>query len=421
MNFNNISKTTFRATVLLAALLSVFVACTSESNGEGETREATTAPISLTLAVPERSQISPQSRSVGDPGDSIQEVYEDWNRLTIIVAYKDKEKATETNGIYDPEPNKMIYMDTFTKAQFEETKNKDVTLANGSVLSKADVNGFRSYTMYVPQGTVNVYGVTYSVNDSEATQNSKLDFDPVIALEDKASSIGSDETASGIVEALTISNDYAGTDYPKFMSVATGYATILDAEGNKTNNRDLKITLGNEAYMKKYWRMPLTRLATKLDIQWDAYQGYNDGKLEDCKVTFFQYDGGATNETGSGYGRLFPSLQSDGVTAVGGKKEFYNESPISQRNGRVYHYLYPDGSKNPKITFNLDIKEKDKDTGKTTETGNKPISFLLQKIAPLKQATWYKINTKIKGSSATTEFVIGKSSDTNGNNQDDNN
>ena len=402
--------------LFLLGLLLLFATACSDKNGGGDTRSATTVPVILTIAAPQRSNTSAQSRA-GDPGDGTQESYEDWNRLTIILAFTEK---PQSDDIYDPEPNKMIYTDTFTKDEFDKTDTVDVTLSNGSVLSKKDANGYRTYTMYVPMGTVNVYGVTYSVNEKGAAKNNdKLNFNPETALQGK--------NTTEDVKELTISNDYAGDDLAKFMSVATGYATIVDNNGISTGIRDLKIFKGNEATMKQYWRMPLTRLATKLDIQWDAYQGYNDGKLEDCKVSSFQYDGGAGsekgseessekgNEKGSGYGRLFPSLQTgNSVTAIGGKKDFYNQTPISQRNGRVYHYLYPDGSKAPKITFNLNITEKDKDTG-TTNNGNKTYTFLLKELAPLKQATWYKINTKIKGNSAQTTFVINKNTDTDDN------
>lgn len=157
----------------------------------------------------------------------------------------------------------------------------------------------------------------------------------------------------------------------------------------------------------------MSRLATQLDIQWDAYQGYKNGNLIDCKVTSFQYDGGATTasegttNTGSGYGRLFPYLNK-GRAAIGGKKDFINRTPISQRNGRVYHYLFPDGSTSPKITFNLELTTKDPNTGEEKTTEHTPYTFNLSAIAPLRQAYWYKINTKIKGASANSETTIGQ-------------
>ncbi len=369
---------------LLATMLTL-AGCSSEGGTDMPQPEATTAPIILTIQTPKSASKDAKTR-VGDPGEATNETYEDWDQLTIIVGYTEKKTGSD---IIDPEPEKMVYYDTFSKDEFDS--NTEVKHTNSVLSPSSTTDGYREYTMYLPQGTVNVYGVTYTKDEAE-----KVSFAPETA------------TTNEKILDMKISNDYAGDDLAKFMSVATGYATIVNDDGISTGTRDLEIIKGNDATMKKYWRMPLTRLATKLDIQWDAYQGYNDGKLEDCKVSSFQYDGGASNETGSGYGRVFPSLQASTVEAVGGKKEFYNETPISQRNGRVYHYLYPDGSKNPKITFNLDITEKDKDTNTSTATGNRSITFLLQEIAPLKQATWYKINTKIKGSSAQTEFVIGK-------------
>ena len=396
-------KTIYLATACVLISLAILTACSSDSS-EGEKPEATTAPITLTLAVPQSSEVAAQSR-VGDPGEKPVEISEDWNRLTIIVAYKEK---TTGNDIVDPNPQKMIYMDTFNKKQFEQSKTEDVTLSNGSTLSKADANGFRNYTMYVPLGTVNVYGITYSVNEENSSEasNKQLTFDPTTALNGKENSTN----ASEVVEALTISNNYAGNDLSKFMSVATGYATIVDANGKSTGDRDLKIVLGNDFNMKQYWRMPLTRLATILDIQWDAQNAYDkdesdENKLvyNDVKVNSFQYIGGAQDGTtelqGAGYGRLFPSLQAEDVSPLGGTVVFHNQTEISKRNSRAYHYVYPDGSTNPSIKFHIDATPQG-ENGENGETRKVDYTLKFYKEEgkfPFKQASWYKINVKIKG------------------------
>ncbi len=400
----------------LAMMLMAVVLLAGCSSGSGDApeipqAEATTAPIILTISTPKPSSQTVNAR-VGDPGEDPNETYDDWNRLTIIVAYKEK---TQGVGIVDPNPKKMIYSDTFTKADFDS--DKDVIHKESTLSPSSLVPGYHEYTMYLPLGTVNVYAVTYSVNEENATQkNDKLNFD-----------ISTDEKLNALIQgnkdnitALKISNDYAGgpeIDKQKFLSVATGYAQIVKPGKADNGSRDLTVSKGNDMEMKQYWQMKLTRLATKLDIQWDAKSAYDKkddlGNLvyTDVKVSDFTYNGGATglaeNEK-SGYGRLFPSLQTATATAIGGTKTFVNTSEISKRNGRQYHYFYPDGSKNPSITFSLTTQKEDEST---EEKKDYTFKFDESYVLPLQQGAWYKINTTIKGqSTANTTITIGNSS-----------
>lgn len=396
------------AMMLMVAIL--LAGCSSGSSDATDTPkiEATTAPIILTISTPKPNSQTANSR-VGDPGKDANETYDDWNRLTIIVAYKEK---TQGVGIVDPNPEKMIYSDTFTKADFDS--DKDVIHKESTLSPSSLVPGYHEYTMYLPLGTVNVYAVTYSVNEENATKpNDKLNFD--ISTDEKLNTLINGNTAN--ITALKISNDYAGgpdIDKQKFLSVATGYAQIVKPGAANNGSRDLAITKGNDMEMKQYWQMKLTRLATKLDIQWDAKSAYekkdDQGNLvyTDVKVSDFAYNGGATNlaeNEKSGYGRLFPSLQSATAEAIGGTKTFTNTSEISKRNGRQYHYFYPDGSKTPSITFSLTTQ---KEGESTEEKKDYTFKFDESNVLPLQQGAWYKINTTIKGqSTANTTITIG--------------
>lgn len=155
---------------------------------------------------------------------------------------------------------------------------------------------------------------------------------------------------------------------------------------------------------KRYWRMVLGRLATKLDIQWDAKGAYeNDAKgnpkFTDVKVESFTYHGEAegTGTTGAGYGRLFPTLYAASSitpkTSVGGQKAFINTTEISKRNGRVYHYTFPDGYTKPRITFDV-LTKKD---GETKTKTDKVTFDLKNRTESFNPAQWYKINVTIKG------------------------
>ena len=376
--------------IYIFAILSLigFVAC-SDHEDEKERPMDTLAPVSLTLSVPTDKN---GTTRLGDPGEDSNDKV-DWDCLTIIAAYKTK---TTGETIVDGEPLKMVYFDTFTKDEFESTT--EVKHKN-SILSPADKNGFHDYQIHLPIGTCSMYGVTYSKDQG---------FD----LEALLSNITKDgRDANPAVLNLQISNDYAtsgGTmDVAKFISVATGYAVEIDPKTNLSNgNREIVVEqfASTGFYDRKYWRMILGRLATKVDIQWDAKGAYENGadgkpKFTDVKVQGFTYHGEAENAAtpGVGYGRLFPTLNAaEGTdkTSVGGQKNFLNTSEISKRNGRVYHYTFPDGITKPRITFNVSTR---KDETTSTET-NRNIIFKFDKLTGgFIPARWYKINVTISG------------------------
>ena len=356
----------------------------------------TLAPISLTLSVP----ADKTNTRVGDPGADTNDKV-DWDRLTIIVAYKEKAQGDE---IIDGAPQKMVYYDTYTKEEFDPGT---LVTHPTSTLSGPDANGFRTYTMYLPLGTCCVYGVTYSSGQG-------------LNLEEMLDGIAKDgQDHNSDIYNLQISNDYAhkngAIDIAKFISVATGYALKLDPKTQiLTNDRDIKVEKNINANIntKQYWRMVLGRLAAKIDIQWDAkgaYEKDKDGNLKytNVKVSQFTYHGASADAessiSGSGKGRLFPTLYHQEVssrTSVSGHTTFVNTSEISKRNGRVYHYTFPDGAIPPRLTFLLDT-EKEGTTGKYNVTFD--MSNLKDGFIP---ARWYKINVKISGTQLKGEQNI---------------
>ncbi len=350
----------------------------------------TLAPISLTLSVP----ADKTNTRIGDPGADTNDKV-DWDRLTIIVAYKEKAQGDE---IIDGAPKKMVYYDTYTKDEFD--RGTLVTHAT-STLSGPDANGFRTYTMYLPLGTCCVYGVTYS-------KDQRLDLEGML---DGITKDGKDHNSD--IYNLQISNDYAKpsggtTDIAKFISVATGYARKLNPETQiLTNDRDIIVekNINADINTKQYWRMVLGRLAAKIDIQWDAkgaYEKDKDGKQKftDVKVQGFTYHGepeeAESTISGSGKGRLFPTLYYQEVTSktsVSGHTSFVNTSEISKRNGRVYHYTFPDGTAKPRITFDIKTKK----DGETEEKSDKVTFDFKNRTESFNPAQWYKINVTIKG------------------------
>lgn len=303
--------------------------------------------IRLLISCPQ-AQMQPR---FGDPGSAVPEKA-DWDTLSLIFVY------TETPYTSD----KKVVVNNIRKTDFD------------TITRTYDSGKFKLLPLKVQLGKAYIYGVTYSTG--------------VQAADTLEQAINACKT-KGDVEALTISNNYAKGDTnqgDKFVSVATGY--YKDNDGKP---KEYDITgIGTGVNMPT---MTLTRLAAKIDIQWDAVDAYEAG-YTDVKVTGFSFKG-----TEKGY--LFPELNTKAQT----KKSwgFYNTSAISQRNGRLYHYTFPDGVSKPSITF--DITAKDKDNNLIENTGNNNNGYKMNFNNPLQRATWYKINTTIKGVTGTTDMT----------------
>lgn len=385
-------------TKYIFAILSLIMLAGCSGSEQGEERpKDTLVPISLTLSVPNDKS----STRIGDPGEDTHDKV-DWDQLTIIIAYTEK---TTGKDIYDGSPNTMVYYDTFSKTEFEKTTPVSHYT---SILSPADANGYHDYTIYLPPGICCVYGVTYSGGKG-------------LDLIGELKKIQKDGDHNTDIYNLQISNDYAWSDttnaidIAKFISVATGYATEVDVANNTlTDNRLIPVEFNSNttSSTKRYWRMVLGRLASKLDIQWDAkgaYEKDEDGNLKykNVKVTQFIYHGepAGTTVSGSGYGRLFPTLYHKNVSpmvSVSGNTTFLNTTEISKRNGRVYHYTFPDGTNPPRITFQLDT-EKEGTAEKKTYNVTFDMSNLKDGFIP---ARWYKINATISGNSLSDDSNI---------------
>ena len=340
------------ASFLLFLSLS-FSSCSTDDEGGG------TAPVDdgrQTVQLYLSVQSSNATR-IGDPGQAVPEG-EDWDRLAVMIEYVD--------GIQTGKDK--YYLKIITREEYDNLDERD---------------GYRWIGLDLLPGKVNIYGVTYSY---DATNN------PEQAITDVA-------TNGGSYKELEISNDYAINDeahVAKFLSVATGF--YQDESGNL---KDFVVEANPDWTAEDMPTMRLTRLAAKIDIQWDAQEAYGSA-YSDIKVTGFTFSGDnaeANNSTDenekSGSGRLFPFLtlgkdNATQLTPLSGSKTFINQTPISQRNGRVYHYVYPDGVSTPKVTFNITAKE----NGSTTNVG-KNYTYIFN--AKLQKATWYKIRTYING------------------------
>lgn len=367
----------------VVGILSLTTAACSSDKEEGEkpSLKNKTMEVAFSISVPGNENASDATR-IPDPGTDTGE-HDDWDKLTIIIAYTQSDMK------------KTVYYDTFTKEEFYSNNVVQHQHTNSRLLPDSDNDGYHEFMMSLPIGKCRIYGVTYT--DGKG-------FDPEGELK-KIKDDGKDH--NGDIIKLQISNDYAkddGAKVAKFISVATGYAI-----NTKDNSEVLQVSLDNIEEMKQYWRMQLNRLAAKVDIQWDAQSAYEKStetgnvQYTDVKINSFSFCGGATDQNvGAGSGYLFPTLaKKKNLPAISGKKEFINTSEISRRNGRVYHYTFPDGHA-PKITFKLVTSTgviKDKESNYTFDLKNVTEGLLLP-------ATWYKINVKVTGKEKQESIII---------------
>ena len=322
-----------RYLLILPVLMMLFVACSHDDDGgvpSGENLET----VKLYISVP-----GVQSTRMGDPGTAVPEG-EDWDELAIMVEYT----GTSTKRL----------LKTISKTDFEALPSLD---AEGKI---------KIISLDVEEGKVYIYGVTYT---SSASQS------PKSVIKEWVNN-GKD------ISDLTISNAYADGDMAKFVSVATGFYD-LNADGKHTGTRQTYSikSITDPDFSNTIPTIILTRLAAKIDIQWDAADAYEAG-YTDVKVKDFKYKGTVD-------GRLFSDITQSGYSATAQELTFYNASEISQRNGRVYHYTFPDGTTTPSVTFNISATQNG-----TTPT-DKPYTMNFQKA--LQKATWYKVNATIKG------------------------
>lgn len=301
--------------------------------------------VQLLVSVPAQTLSASQHR-LGDPGTAVPE-RADWNCLTVIMAYTDNSQVLKT---------------TISKDYFDNLPDYN------------ENSNIKLLAIDAQPGTVYIYGVTYSKDAANG---------PADAINNC--------TDNADVQALTISNDYASAngvvDYAKFVSVATGYYKGTD--GTNTQPAEFIIQEGGTGAAGTIPTMTLTRLATKIDVQWDVADAYDKG-YTDMKLTDFSLTG-----TTSGY--LFPAISGHkALTLSDPPVTFTNTTPISQRNGRQYHYTFTDGKTVPTITFNISGKQNG-----TTDVSDVSKDYKLSFQLPLQPATWYRVNATVKGITPT--------------------
>lgn len=341
--WHNILKTTAvrkaRIVVFVIAGATLTLASCADDDGTSAGPRQT---VRLLVSVPAQTAAASQHR-MGDPGEAVPEAA-DWDRLIVIMAYTDGSQVMKT---------------TITKADFDK-----LPAYNGNA-------GIKLLAVEALPGTVRIYGVTYSSG--------------ALAADTLAGDIEACSSAAD-VQALTISNYYAQGDAAKFVSVATGY---YKADGDTL--ADFVIQEGGTGAVGTIPTMTLTRLATKIDVQWDVADAVDKG-YTDIRLTDFSFHGKTR-------GRLFPDVGVSSFTPGAERTwTFTNTTPVSQRNGRQYHYTFTDGQTRPTITFNISGKQ----DGVTDISGDYTMSFQ----SALQPARWYKVNATVRGMTTGTNTSI---------------
>ena len=345
--------------VILAVFLLTLASCSGGDDDAPRLVLGEKHTVSLFLSVP---AVPGDGSRIGDPGEAVGEG-EDWDKMAIMIVYADGQTVP------DPVDVRYLSIEDFTS------------------LPDAG-NGYKRYSLDVYEGDIYIYGVTYT---EKCGQHVYTGYSRSLEAAINACATKDD------VEALTISNEYAeGEDnyVGKFLSVASGFYT---EDGTKPAAFDVKaVTEWNPDDMP---RLILLRLAAKIDIQWDAADAY-DRSYTNVKVNSltYYYNKDASGSDGiieNTRGLLFP-ISGNKVEKADSKKTFYNTTEISKRNGRVYHYAFPNGM-SPELFFNV--------TG-VNDGETKQIDCRYEFSEKLHRATWYKLNVTIRGVTKNIEEKI---------------
>lgn len=326
--------------LLLAAVLTAALAACRDDDGGADGGARATLTVWLSLPEPEGTGPGQAQHRLGDPGEAVPED-DVWDDLTLLLVYDDGRKW----------PIRL------TRQEYTDLP----LVTKGSKVRRLQLD--------VPEGRAYLYGATGNQGESG----------------NPAAALAAAQTRDA-AEALTISNDYAkdkADAVARKVSVATGfYHTPEDPDEPAT--LELTALVGGQPG-DAVPTLTLTRLATKIDVQWDAADAVLEG-VTDVRVTDFSLDGGH-DITDPGSGRLFPTLYK-GSEPLMGSAEFTNTTDVSQRNGRVYHYVFSDGVSQPSITFRITAQD-----GGSTEEHDYELTF----GETLRPAAWYKVNATIKG------------------------
>lgn len=182
--------------------------------------------------------------------------------------------------------------------------------------------------------------------------------------------------------------------------------TLIDSESGAASNENIKDIfsgISDEVIIEKGKQnkitVPCTRLAAKIDVQWDAQGAYENGKFTKASMSEITLDGLAQ-------GYVFPSKVSNITysSVIEDVATFAAKDPISKRNGRTYFYTFPMVGQNPAgnvkknaIRFTVTYTYNDEDGREQQKVHSYKATF----DEPSNPNTWYKVNIKVNGTTAS--------------------
>lgn len=242
-----------------------------------------------------------------------------------------------------------------------------VVYTNGRVLSfsipKAEFSSPKNFS--VVEGTARIYAVAFPAGQTPPICNTAAEVQNMRTL-----------------DISTISGDDAKQNYIQniFSGISEEVVTIKKNDENTVS-------------------VFCSRLAAKIDVQWDAQGAYADGKYTQATMSEITHDGLAE-------GYIFPTVAtiSDEPSVILTDATYTADDPISERNGRTYFYTFP--GKSSAINFSVTYTPGTDDALK----GEQKYKALFPNT--IESNTWYKVNINVSGTKAsvTEGWVLGQSS-----------
>lgn len=206
----------------------------------------------------------------------------------------------------------------------------------------------------------------------------------------------------------TFGETYCWDQLQKLKTIKLNDAKFNDGEGTLESKRKecmMNLFSGSgtvESSSEESVTIYLTRLVSKVDVQWDVQDAYDSTTDNFVEVRMSEIA-----FSGLDFAYFFPDKKTDTETDVKQTQittGLYScNSAISERNGRSYFYTFPEQTGVKSVfTFTLNYKRE----GKTDYTTRNYTATFNDKLLP---AVWYKVNINVKGmsTSSTDNLVIG--------------
>lgn len=287
--------------------------------------------------------------------------------MGLLVSCIDDKYSSACSSGMDCEVSVSVSVNTVSKAMGDPGMGHDEDLdsyweyidlylvyANGHVvhwqLTRDDYENNNPVTFTTLEGSAKVYAVAYGKGH---TATVATNMDEVKNL--KTSPV------------TAISGNAARREY--MLSLFSGVSAdwqVIDAEQQTT-----------------YFSVTLHRLVSKVDVQWDVQDAYENGSYVEASM-------GSISLNGAAESYFFPDEATDGaLQEETGLQTYVNAPDISDRNGRTYFYAFPG-----QCSFDFSINYTP-GSGGGELSGEKRYKGTFPEM--LQQASWYKVNVTVKG------------------------